>query len=488
MILERWSGGTRVVQNTTAVKHERLVVARSLAVLVALLSAAIEAQAPEPPIDAFLEAAAYDRARAEAAHETIAAGWRNGHAAMLVDLLDIVERVSDFTPGTFASPRRLARFLESQTGQRLGTDLDAWRQWVWSLPYEPHPDYAEFKARLYALLDQRFTAFFRSPLSTAIRLDEIQWGGVPVNGIPALDHPAHLPADRADYLDDADVVFGLRVGGEARAYPKRILAWHELARDSIGERELAIVYCTLCGAVIPYDAVVDGRRLDFATSGLLYRSNKLMFEVATGSLWSSLTGEPVVGPLVGSGLKLSALPVVTTTWGDWRRRHPETTVLSLDTGFERDYSEGAAYRAYFGTDELMFDVALKDGRLPNKAEVLVIREVPGSATQADATPPVAISTAALRERAVLHLTVAGNNLVVVSSPDGANRVYASGGHRFVGATGHDTVRDELGAEWRAGEEVLESVADAGVRLPRVAAHRAFWFGWYAQHPDTELIE
>jgi len=463
-------------------------VGRVLAVLAALLATEIEAQTPEPPVDAFLDAAAYDRARAEAAHEVIAAGWRDGHAALLVDLLDIVVRVSDFTPGTFASPRRVARFLESQTGQEFGTDLEAWRQWVWSRPYEPHADYADFKARLYALLDQRFTAFFRSPLSTAIRLDEIQWGGVPVNGIPALDHPAHLTADRAGYLDDGDIVFGLRVDGEARAYPKRILAWHELARDRVGERELAIVYCTLCGAVIPYDSVVDGRQLDFATSGLLYRSNKLMFEVATGSLWSSLTGEPVVGPLVGSGLKLAALPVVTTTWGDWRRRHPETTVLSLDTGFERDYSEGAAYRAYFGTDELMFDVALKDGRLPNKAEVLVIREAPGNATREVTTRPVAISTSTLRERAVLHVTVAGSNVVVVSSPDGSNRVYASGVHRFVEVTGDDTVRDEHGAEWRAGEEALESLRDSTLRLARVPAHRAFWFGWYAQHPDTELIE
>src|SRR5690606_1398732 len=136
--------------------------------------------------------------------------------------------------------------------------------------------------------------------------------------------------------------FGVYVDGEARAYPKRILAWHEIARDRLGGRYLTIVYCALSGGAIPYDAVVDGRPLAFATSGLLYRSNKLMFEVETGSLWSSLTWEPVVAPLVGSGLKLAPLPVVTTTWGEWRRRHPETSVLSLDTGFERDYSEGAA--------------------------------------------------------------------------------------------------------------------------------------------------
>lgn len=458
-----------------------------------MLPAAARGQPPEPPIDAFLSAAAYDRERAEDAQGAISAGWRDGHAAMLVELLDIVERVSAFAPTTFTTPRRLARFLEAQTGQRFGTDLDAWRQWVWSLPYEPHANYDEFKARLYALLDQRFTAFFRAPVATAIRLDEIQWGGVPVNGIPPLDHPPHVAASAADYLDDDDVVFGFYLDGEARAYPQRILAWHELARDRIGSRDLAIVYCTLCGTVIPYDALVDGRVLAFGTSGLLYRSNKLMFEVQTGSLWSSLTGEPVVGPLVGSGLKLEALPVVTTTWREWHRRHPETTVLSLETGFDRDYSEGAAYREYFGTDELMFDVARRDGRLPNKAEVLVVRSVGSVASgtlrlEPGSVPPVAVSAALLRERPVFHFSVADTSLVVVTTAGGANRVYASGAHRFVETDGDELVTDAQGGEWRAGEEALESALDLSVRLPRVSAHRAFWFGWFAQHPDTELID
>jgi hypothetical protein len=463
-----------------------------LIALTAIVPAAALSQPAETPIDAFLNAAAYDRDRAEEAQAAIAAGWRDGHAAMLVDLLDLVERVSAFAPETFMSPRRLTRFLEAQTGQKLGNDIDAWRQWVWGLPSEPHPNYGEFKGRLYALLDRRFRAFFRPPVPAAIRLDEIQWGGVPVNGIPPLDRPAHIPASEAEYLDDDNVVFGFYIEGEARAYPKRILAWHELALDQIGSRNLAIVYCTLCGTVIPYDALVDGRVLTFGTSGLLYRSNKLMFEVETGSLWSSLTGEPVVGPLVGSGLKLTALPVVTTTWGEWRRRHPDTTVLSLDTGFERDYSEGAAYRAYFGTDELMFDVSRRDGRLPNKAEVLVVRSVRSASarppSEPDPVPPFAISTSLLRERPVFHFVVVDTNLVVVTSTGGANRVYSSDAYRFVETDGNGIVRDTEGREWIVAEDALEAAFDSSLRLPRMSAHRAFWFGWYAQYPDTVLID
>jgi hypothetical protein len=288
-------------------------------------------------------------------------------------------------------------------------------------------------------------------------------------------------------------VFGFFIEGEARAYPRRILAWHELALDRVANRDLTIVYCTLCGTVIPFDSSVGGKTRIFGTSGLLYQSNKLMFDAETRSLWSSLTGKPVVGPLVGSGLELAALPVVTTTWGEWRRRHPDTTVLSLDTGFARDYSEGAAYRAYFSTDDLMFDVSRRDGRLPNKAEVLIVRSTTppsgaDSAVEAQGPPPFAIATTVLSERPVFHVVVDDTNLVVVTSAGGANRVYASDVYRFAATDGDAVVRDVDGREWIANEYSLDATFDSSVSLPRVSAHRAFWFGWYAQHPDTVLID
>jgi hypothetical protein len=448
-------------------------------------------QSEPPGIDGFLDAASANRRQAAEAQVEIAAAWHDGYAAMLIDLLDLVQRTRDANPRTFMPPARLAEFLEEQTGQTFGADVAQWREWAWSLPYAPHPQYGDFKGRLYALLDPRFAVFFRAEVEPTIRLDEISWGGVSINGIPPLDHPKHVPASEASYLADDNVVFGFYLDGEARAYPKRILAWHEFALDRVGERELAIVYCTLCGTVIPFDARVGGRVLTFGTSGLLYRSNKLMFDHETASLWSSLTGEPVVGPVVELKLKLSALPVVTTTWREWRTRHPDTLVLSLDTGFERDYSEGAAYRAYFATDELMFGVSQRDGRLPNKAEVFVVRSTSppdaSSAARADA-PPFAISTRLLGERPVFHTDVGGTNIVVVTSAGGANRAYASATYRFATTDGNDTVRDDNGREWVADEDFLVAKFDSGVRLARVAGHRAFWFGWYAQHPDTVLVD
>ena len=464
------------------------------------------------PWQAFVAAASSDREHSERALDAIAARWRDGYAAMLVDVVRFLpsprrpdgpseslptgfdDTVNDARPSTdrgdFPSAprqrpgadvrRRLTSFLERQTDQRFGDDLRAWRKWMWALPYAPHSDYASFKGEIYSRIDPQFRAFFPPRVTTAIRLDEIDWGGVRVNGIPPLRLPKHIPAAEAGWLRDSHVVFGIAVDGEARAYPKRILAWHEMAIDRVGGVDLTIVYCTLCGTVIPYESRVGGRHFTFGTSGLLYRSNKLMFDEETRSLWSSLEGVPVVGPLVGTGLRLPFRSVVTTTWGEWRRDHPSTTVLSLDTGHERDYSEGAAYRDYFGTDRLMFEVPTADTRLKNKAEVLVLRsEIIGN----DAAP-VAISADRLRREPVFAFDAGGRAFVVVTSKDGANRVYERGSHTLAGRLDGGVVRDSAGRSWSVTPDAL--VSDSGERLPRVPAHRAFWFGWVAQYPETVL--
>ena len=455
--------------------------------LLSFASFRIWAQNEPPGIDAFLDAAAYDDARRNEAIEALESGWRDAYAGMLVDLADIVSRTRSLNTRTFSSPRRVLSLLGRLTGQDFGNDLDAWRHWVWRQPYEPHPAYAAFKGQLYGRLDQRFTVFFRPPAAAIIRLDEIQWGGVGVNGIPPLEYPQHVRAEDAGYLQDSNRIFGLVIDGEARAYPQRILAWHELALERFDATEVALVYCTLCGTVIPYDARVGGELRKFGTSGLLYRSNKLMFDFETGSLWSSLTGEPVVGPLAGQGLRLDAMPVVTTTWGEWRALHPDTLVLSIETGHQRDYSEGAAYRTYFGTDELMFDVRRTDGRLRNKAEVLVVREAGSLGAPDDAHEPLAIDIDYLQKNPVYHFTYNGRRLVVVTSDDGANRVYAAGDRTFVGTAAETGLFDQTGRAWSVTEDSLEAGFDPRLRLPRVPAHRAFWFGWFAQHPQTRLI-
>lgn len=481
--------------------------------------------APAPPLDLFFLAAGTDERAARTALDTLSRQWRDSYTSMIIDMARLMRPAPravapsagadlsgggvgpDDEDGTELATRpgadlasetatrttpesrariRLIGFLEKQTRKRFDLSLSGWREWMWSLPYEPHPDYARFKGMVYGGgVDIRMQQFFPAGAKSLIRLDEIDWGGVVVNGIPPLYYPKVLTAADARYLRDGNIVFGVVVNGQARAYPKRILAWHEMAVDRLGDVEITVVYCTLCGTVIPYDSVVGGKQRGFGTSGLLYRSNKLMFDEETMSLWSTLEGKPVVGPLVNTGLQMTSHSSVTTTWGEWRAEHPDTTVLSLETGHKRDYGEGAAYRDYFSTDRLYFEVSQKDKRLKNKAEVLVMQVPPAAGGPAR---PVAVVADYLTKTPVFHFEVEGRRLLVVTSRQGANRVYALGGHQVVFASQptSGTLRDTTGREWTQSETAL-ALADGSLSLPRYVAQRAFWFGWYAQYPDTQLI-
>lgn len=133
-------------------------------------------------------------------------------------------------------------FLENKTKQRLGADLQPWRQWIWKQKFKPHPDLAEFKSQLYSRIDPRFAEYFSDADGPIIRLDEIRWGGVRRDGIPPLNKPEMISAADAKYLGDSDVVFGVDINGDSRCYPKRILAWHEMFKDTVGGESVCGVY------------------------------------------------------------------------------------------------------------------------------------------------------------------------------------------------------------------------------------------------------
>lgn len=368
--------------------------------------------------------------------------------------------------------------LRTKTNQRFGPDFLKWYQWLWRQPERITSDYSLFKASLYQGIDPAFARYFEGQQGTAkIRLDEIIWGGVRQDGIPPLRQPEMISAAEARYLSDNNIVFGIEINGDARAYPKRILAWHEMFIDTIGGVEIAGVYCTLCGMVIPYRTQVADQSFAFGTSGFLYRSNKLMYDQATHSLWNSMQGTPVLGPLAKSDIKLEREAVVTTTWGEWRKRHPDTTVLSLNTGHSRDYSEGEAYRDYFATDELLFNTPFDDDRLDNKREVVALRFTGGE---------LAIDSQFLRKNPIYHDRVGLQDFVVVTDRTGAARVYERGEIDFASYDGQSTLRDAQEREWALNENQLTS--QDGQSLSRLPSHRAFWFGWYASFPATRLVK
>lgn len=170
---------------------------------------------------------------AEAA-DTIDSQWHPGNTVMLVETLRFTRRGE--------SSRIILSLLKRKTKQSYGRDLDRWFQWIWTQPYQPHPHYAEFKSDLYSRVDQRFSEYFRNVEKFTIRLDEIRWGGVQRDGIPPLKNPKMLPAHRATYLADSDIVFGVKLDEDIRCYPKRILAWHEMFKDTIAGQAICGVY------------------------------------------------------------------------------------------------------------------------------------------------------------------------------------------------------------------------------------------------------
>lgn len=372
--------------------------------------------------------------------------------------------------------------LQEKTNKSFGFDFNAWFEYIWSKEPVYTSDYFSFKAAIHAAKDRRFTDYFLGrELQSDIRLDEVRWGGVIQDGIPPLRNPKMISAEKVTYLDNDHIVFGISINGDHRAYPKRILAWHEMFTDVVGGIPVTGVYCTLCGTVILYQSEKDGVNYQLGTSGFLYRSNKLMYDKKTQSLWNTLWGKPVIGPLVGKGIQLEYLGVVTTTWGEWKARHPETTVLSLDTGHKRDYDEGVAYQDYFATDKLMFSVPKKDKRLKNKQEILAIR------LPSETDKNIAISSKLLRKNPIYKGQIEQKAFTVFTDKSGAHRVYLTEDVLFTEYDGHQTVIDATGVLWALYEGYLEAEV-GGKRLALLPTHNAFWFGYKAAFPDVQLIK
>ncbi|MGE3809037.1 MAG: DUF3179 domain-containing protein [Gemmataceae bacterium] len=453
-------------QRRAAADHRAALRDKPINTPIEFLSADLQAPLPAEIVPFFELFARADAARRRAALTRIEAAWQPTYASMVLEVLMLGESVPE--------PEALWDLLARKTGYAGGTDYKKWSVWIWNHVPDTHPHYPEFKSLLSSNFDIRFREHFPAGVPHTIRLDEIRWGGVSRNGIPPLVRPKCIPAAAAGFLEDGHVVFGVYIDGVARAYPQRILGWHEMVRDRIGKQEITGVYCTLCQAMIVYDSAGH----TFGTSGLLYRSNKLMFDEATKSLWSTFEGQPVVGPLVGKQIQLASFPVVTTTWGEWKQRHPDTTVLSLATGHVRDYGEGVAYYAYYADDRLWFVVPHLDPVLANKDEVLCLRD--------PETPeePVAIAVAFLKNHTLYEVRVGKLDMLVLTDASGASRVYERSGRHFVAWAGADVV-DDAGHSWQVSENAL---SHAGSRLPRLPAHRAFWFGWHAAYPKARLVK
>nr|MDJ0786987.1 DUF3179 domain-containing (seleno)protein [Myxococcota bacterium] len=244
--------------------------------------------------------------------------------------------------------------LERLSGQRLGADWLGWRRWYADQQIPLVPGFTRFKGALYAAHDPRYVELLHDHPPPRIRIETIQWRGVQMDGVPALDQPVVEAAAAVDWLLPGEPVAGLAIDGEARAYPLRILDWHEVVNDRIGERAVVLFHGPLYGAVTAFDASHAGMPRRFSSAGLLYESNTLVYDRESKSVWLKLSGQPVMGELAGSETALEPLPLVITTWDEWRLRHPESRVLSIRTGHDRLYQLGNPYGGYYQSPLLLF--------------------------------------------------------------------------------------------------------------------------------------
>ncbi|MFQ5984490.1 MAG: DUF3179 domain-containing protein [Alphaproteobacteria bacterium] len=169
----------------------------------------------------------------------------------------------------------------------------------------------------------------------SVDLDEILSGGPPKDGIPSIDHPAFLPLSEVTDLPDREPVIGFQVGDDVRCYPLRILMWHEIVNDTVGGLPVAVTFCPLCNAAIVFDRRVDGRVLEFGTTGKLRFSDLVMYDRQTESWWQQFLGEAIVGEMTGKTLKM--LPARIESFAKFRERAPNGKVLVPDNLAARRY-------------------------------------------------------------------------------------------------------------------------------------------------------
>ena len=354
----------------------------------------------------------------------------------------------------FVSSSNLMEALADAAAQLLGISYKTNRIWsattdtliAWKIPAPP--GYLAVKRALFSSVEPKWQKLFAEG---EINWTQVSWGGVLIddrpfdktdeecNCIPAADNPMVSSAGDANWLKDEDIVFGVEINGEYRAYPRRIMEVREMVNDTLGGRDIGMPYCTLCGSAQVYftDELTDGmERPVLRTSGLLIRSNKVMYDVNSWSVFDTFTGAAVTGPLAEKKIKLKQASVVTTEWGDWKREHPETTVLVESLALGRDFD----FRNNRDANGPIFPIGDVDPRLPVHEDIIGVVTASGK--------PYAF------QRSKAFIALKNGEKVAVEN---VQLVLDGGGIRAVDSQG----------------------ADQG-------SHQAFWFAWSQFHPTTGL--
>jgi len=309
-----------------------------------------------------------------------------------------------------------------------------------------------------------------------IPLDRIKGGGPPKDGIPSIDNPVFTDIQGSQFMSDSDIVIGLEINGETKAYPLFILVWHEIVNDRVGGIPVSVTYCPLCYTNQVFERIINDQEVEFGTSGKLYNSNLLMYDRLTESYWSQALGLAVKGEL--SGYRLNLIPFDVITWGDWKKLHPDTFVLTTDTGHIRSYATDP-YGNYYTEPRIMFPVEHSDDRLYPKEIIIGLNQ--------DKTFK-AYKQNDVESQIVINDSIGSIPVMLVSLYSENSRVFER--------TIDDKVLDfefidgkivdlQTNSEWNYDGLAISGEYD-GKQLDRLPIEPGFWFEWVAFHPQTLL--
>jgi len=344
----------------------------------------------------------------------------------------------------------------------------------------------------------------RSTQPPPIRLSAL-WDGRKSVDFHSVQFPRMVRASDAHFLIDPEYVLGITENGESRAYPTRFVSWHHIVNDRIGKPGnfsfVTITYCIVCNSGILFETpVVNNRPLSFDFYGL-YNGVMALFDTSTNSVWLQITGSAVKGPLTGRSMKTA--PLLDTTWGEWKRLHPDTLVMAPDAHVKEDYEPRGSImvRGYDSFPAAYFKPTIthKDSRLPMFEPVLAV-SLPESGAAAGAAPTSILHRAyplkAFGGKTSAVNDVLGNEPIAVLFRAGSET--ASAVSRVIdGQTLNLEVRKnrlgkadyydrETGSRWTIEGRAVDGPL-AGKSLARIDSHMSQWYGWVSYFPDTSIF-
>ena len=330
----------------------------------------------------------------------------------------------------------------------------------------------------------------------SIELSEIMSGGVPKDGIPALDAPKFVSINEAGkWLKTNEPVISLEIGGEARAYPLQILIWHEIINDEIKGQPVAVTFCPLCYTAIAFDRKLEGKVYSFGVSGMLRHSDMIMFDRQTESWWQQISGEAIVGDLTGK--TLNQFPAQIVSFAQFSGAFPEGKVLSRETGYNRDYGRNP----YVGYDNINQKPFLFKGKTDERLrpmEKVVTVEI----NKIFKAYPYSIT----RQKRVVHDRVNSTEIVIFHSDGASSALDASdiGKSKDAGSTGvfipeingqkltfkydnGEFIDEETRSRWNIFGKAVSGKLQ-GKQLRQIRHGDYFAFAWIVFNPQTEIYK